>query len=217
LHYRSPESEIDLTDQPVFGSSATSDPLTSAVSCVQSVTNDNNCNGFGGSFDPSTVDQVNFSDLMKLIEDQDSSCFAETGASQLDLNLSLDYLLNCKSSESGVSQAGSMQFVPMPNISLSTDSQLTLSRLNAKDVGQSADSLRHLPSGDMNILLFFYLIFLQQSENCNFSVAISRSGAVDDAADNVFSCLICCTRFRLSSRLFFDTVRIFKIHIFTCR
>jgi hypothetical protein len=147
-----------MTDQPAFSSATfASDPLESTVNCVQSVTHDSNCNGFVGSFDPSTTDQVNFSDisdLMKLIEDQDNSCFAETGASQSDLNLSLDYLLNCKSAETGLSQAGPMQFVPMPNISLSTGLQLSVSSNESRhnDMGRSGASLQHLPSG--NIIIY---------------------------------------------------------------
>jgi len=143
----------DLISQPAFSLSNTElDPLLSAVGCVQSIMNENSSNGFGGTFDPSAIDQVNYndlSDIMKLLEDQDGSSFNTNGASQSDLNLSLDYLLNCKSTDADVSQAANTQFIPLPVATLATPQQLSVADNNAGNTSCSkAPSPRYSLSGN---------------------------------------------------------------------
>lgn len=148
----------DLINQPAFSlSNSEMDPILSAVSCVQSVISETGSNGFGGTFDPLAMDQMNFndlSDIMKLLEDQDGSSFNTNGASQSDLNLSLDYLLNCKSTDTEVLQAACAQYISSPVATLAASQQLSTADGNAGNTFCSkASSPRYSLSGNFHFSL----------------------------------------------------------------
>ena len=151
----------DLICQPAFGlSSAETESLMSSVNCVQSVGSEHCSNVLEGSFDaPTSMDQQNLNDLadiMKLLEDQDSSSFTENGASQSDLNLSLEYLLNCKSTDVSATQT-SGSFLPVSNVNIHPPAINQLSSqsavVNQRSITSSQSHLQRLLSGNLRFLV----------------------------------------------------------------
>ena len=148
-----------MISQPAFSlSSAETESLMSSVNCVQSVGSEQCSNLLDA---PISMDQQNLNDLadiMKLLEDHDSSSFAENGASQSDLNLSLEYLLNCKSTDVSATQTSS-SVLSLSNVNVLSPAINQLSSqsaaVNQRSITSSQSHLQRLLSGNLRFLVSY--------------------------------------------------------------